>query len=331
MFAEKQPIIQILFFNGFEYYFEYNIDYKDFKTNGFEIKKLKNKSGTLCLKILSYLNEIISYIDNYEENLYDFDNNFNLIMQNIIDLKNDLSNIDNLLSKILYEEIERELFNRTTKISNLEHQLDLLKIFSQKIGKNAYNVQYNFLQEELKQLNVSSESRFAISLLDNLIYNINDTKLFIDYFYNLFEDYKIKKQLKSNDPNTRVYSLQSLYKLCIPLPSSEKILCIIDNNKLMPSTSYLLNKFSDEKKQEIEMSFDDMNLLNTGIIEKKEVYYAEVYNIYSLRDLLNASLNIFLVNNILISKCKNCGKYFIPVNKNNETLCDNIYKNRKNL
>ena len=53
---------------------------------------------------------------------------------------------------------------------------------------------------------------------------------------------------------------------------------------------------------------------------------------YSFPCLLSAyyfSLIYFIDNNIPIKLCKNCGKYFIPENRNSSVYCSRIYKDKK--
>ena len=57
--------------------------------------------------------------------------------------------------------------------------------------------------------------------------------------------------------------------------------------------------------------------------------YLDIYCYNSLNDIFNVYAKLFYENNISLRQCKNCGKYFIPLHKSNETLCNNIFKNRK--
>ena len=57
--------------------------------------------------------------------------------------------------------------------------------------------------------------------------------------------------------------------------------------------------------------------------------YLTVYSYKSIVDIFGVYSKLFYENKIYINKCKNCGKYFLPLHKSNETLCNNIYKNGK--
>ena len=57
--------------------------------------------------------------------------------------------------------------------------------------------------------------------------------------------------------------------------------------------------------------------------------YLDFYCYSSLNDILSVYTKLFYENKIPFKQCKNCFKYFIPIHKSNETLCNNIYKNGK--
>ena len=53
------------------------------------------------------------------------------------------------------------------------------------------------------------------------------------------------------------------------------------------------------------------------------------YECNSILDYFNICLSFIIENDITINKCKNCGKFFIPINKDNQTLCNYEYKEGK--
>lgn len=331
----RKPLFQILFFNNHEYYFEFDMAYDFFKLNGLNIKDIKYKVGTFCFKILSNINNIIDYVDNCQEEIYNSNNNFDTIRNAIFNLENNLTEFDRIFSRITIDSIFNKIGNRNLKIKETEKELEILKKFLKDFNNDTMDLSdYKRTKEDLKDLKKVKDDKFIISLLNDYIYSINNARLFIDYYFNLVVNDEIRKNLKDKSQNIRAYSLQALCNLTLTLPKSEKILCIIDNDKLIPTTSYLLHKSTKPKyseEEQIQKYLEYEKLLHNGNINNDIVYYSEIYNIYSIADLLNVSINYFIQNNITVSKCKNCGKYFIPVNKNNETLCDNIYKNRQNL
>jgi len=65
--------------------------------------------------------------------------------------------------------------------------------------------------------------------------------------------------------------------------------------------------------------------------KKNHHYHGKAY-VYSFNSLISAyyfSLLYFIENNIPIKKCKNCGKYFIPENRNSSVYCNRIYTDKK--
>lgn len=66
--------------------------------------------------------------------------------------------------------------------------------------------------------------------------------------------------------------------------------------------------------------------------DKKNHHYQGRAYVYSFNSLISAyyfSLLYFIENNIPIKKCKNCGKYFIPENRNSSVYCNRIYTDKK--
>ena len=57
--------------------------------------------------------------------------------------------------------------------------------------------------------------------------------------------------------------------------------------------------------------------------------YLDIYVYDSISSIFGVYAKIFYENKIPFKKCKNCGKYFIPLHKSNETLCNNKFKNGK--
>ena len=170
-----------------------------------------------------------------------------------------------------------------------------------------------------------------MSILHEYIYTINNARLFIDYYFNLISNNEVKRNLKQKSPNIRAYSIQAICDFALTLPESEKILCVLDGKDLIPTTSYLFHNINKSKEDKRQKFLEYEILLYQGRMNNDTIYFLDIYNINTISDLLNVSINYFIQNNIIISKCKNCGKYFIPANKSNETLCNNIYKNRKNM
>lgn len=332
---QEEPLFRILYFNGYEYYLKDYRQYDTFKLKGINIEHIEDKVGTFCFKILSNIDTIINYADNLQEKIYNANNDSDDILHLVHDFCNSLDIIDKRLSKLTLSELLASLGNRTLTIREAKSQLNIAE---QKLKEypNAptYLSLYNSFKEDLQKLENNRFDEFVLSLLDKYIYTINNARLLIDYYFNIISNHEIKNNLKQKSPNVRAYSIQTLCDFTLTLPESEKPLCVLDGKDLIPTTSYLfhhINKLKLPKEEKRKKFLEYENLLYQGNMNNNTVYFSDIYNINTIADLLNVSINYFIQNNITVSKCKNCGKYFIPVNKNNETLCDNIYKNRKNV
>lgn len=332
---EKEPLFKIMFFDGYEYYFEYNIEADMLKLKGMNIKDFKYKTGSLCLKILSNINQIIKEVDECQAQIYEANDNMELIGKAIFNLEKKLDMVDKIFSRNSTREFFDNIGDRNTKIKELERELGIVERFLKEDKDDEMVIhECNQIKKELKDLTKIKDTEFVNSILDKYIYSINHARLFIDYYYNLITNSEVQETMRNKSPNVRAYSLQAMSNFDFNIPSSEKVLCIIDNDELISANAYLFhksNKLKLKNKDEMKEYFEVEDMVYGNNCKKTSVYYADIYNVYSINDLLYASINYLIQNKITVSKCKNCSNYFIPSNKNNETLCDNIFKNRKNM
>ena len=56
-------------------------------------------------------------------------------------------------------------------------------------------------------------------------------------------------------------------------------------------------------------------------------YFGEIYETENLEAFLLFSIIKCLEYGIKINKCENCGKYFVPLTRNDEIYCDNVFSN----
>lgn len=223
-------------------------------------------------------------------------------------------------NKKFYEEIhtkllsehKEEIENEIRKKYNEYHFEDIIKL-NRKLEKS--------YKKRLKNLYKENIRNFTIKFLKNFIKNISLIKFKIIAYYNI--DYDTENQefnQLNNFQRLFAYDLYHNIDSKISVPNSIFTMNIIDEQKL--SNHSYFNKILKSTNNWGDIMQD---------IQKKDVKYEYKYELLTFIDFMNISFLQILLNNKTISKCKNCGKYFIPVNKNNETLCDNIYKNRQNL
>lgn len=159
-------------------------------------------------------------------------------------------------------------------------------------NKQLYNVSYKKL----------------VALHDNLLQNLDDLThnsvlsfIISDEIYN-----KINTLSYVSDVNTILFPnyiyLKELQNICVNL---------IEKN------------FDD-------LDPDDYNLLSGDSI-KLSIEYNNLkepeinYRISQIGDLVAFDASNYCKSSILIKKCANCGKYFIPTSRSDEIYCDNIY------
>lgn len=334
--VERKPLFQVLFFNGYEYYFDYDTEYDIFKISGLSKEKLQHETGIQCLKILSKFDEIFQIIDKYKKIISNMKNDREEnLFEELDNLEKELNTVNKLFSIACNKDIYNAIATRNVKIRENERELATVEKFIKENGSDEYDVwECKEIRKKLKELTKMNNREFIIFIFDRILREISSAKFLIDYYYNLVDDKNTRDVLNKKSPYIRVYALQSSYSCNLLLPASEKVLCIVNENKIIPATAYIFDKIETLKNEgkiinQIEEYFKQDDLVYGDVHKDILVHYGEIYKIYSVQDLLNVSINNMFVNNIVVNKCKNCNSYFIPTNKNNETLCDNIYKNGK--
>ena len=316
---EKNVLFSIMFINGYEYYFKQGYDYTKFINDGIKSNKLNIKNGTLFLKILSKSSEITKQVNKCKEQIQKTGD----IKKESQELKHYFEKIDNIFLCIATKEIFEYIEDKSKMIKRLEEELFL------KQANNDYTMNLKSIKEaKINELKRKTDIEYAMFILDKFIYSINAVKELTEFYYNLFD-----KKSKNKNDDQRMYIFNSLNNFIMELPESKSILCVLNNNKLIPTGAYLseiYNKLNEEDKR-IEKYFEHIKKMYESNNEIDKIYYAEIYNIHSIIDLLNVSFNYLIQNKINISKCKNCGSYFIPTSKHNETLCNNVFRKRKNM
>ena len=84
------------------------------------------------------------------------------------------------------------------------------------------------------------------------------------------------------------------------------------------------------KKEFYKIVFDRINVTNVGyriIYNTKSKGFEEIYEINDIYTFCIFSIVKLLQNGTNIKKCENCGKYFVPLSREDEVYCDNIFSN----
>lgn len=134
----------------------------------------------------------------------------------------------------------------------------------------------------------------------------------IIYIYNLNE----LEELKDLTPAKRLYILRESKKV-----SKVRRLYDPDNLKLS------LNNFGDFTKVSITEENYAQEIAKTVSNEDLSAYCFESNDI--VQTFIIELFEMAEIENIVIKKCKNCGKFFVPDNRVDEIYCNNIYENNK--
>lgn len=161
------------------------------------------------------------------------------------------------------------------------------------------DIQSNVKLEEYQEL--QAELKKAI----NFVYNLNNLPYLKDLSASQrFFIYNIKQSSKEKNMYSYLEQIGISYSL--------------DFSKYTNSIESYINLNSEEIAKELKKKSRNQHLTKTFS--------------YSFPCLLSAyyfSLIYFVENNIPIKRCKNCGKYFIPENRNSSVYCNRIYTDKK--
>lgn len=260
---------------------------------------------------------------------------------------NPISSFSEILSN--YYNIQSIISNAINSIKNIDMEKNLLNFIydiKEKLVKihkyfETFDIAMEILfyissQEKILegQNRKKSKEKLVKEFLERYYSDFYQIKTVIDTYYNINND----KLLSTLSSEKRIFfsnakRIDLLGRLIIP--KSQRFYCIEYKNKLLPPESFMpniydLTNYSNEEFEELYNN-KSINSLEYKYILKHNIIDIIVYDIHSFYDFLKAYYDYLTTNNFHLNKCKNCGKYFIPSNKINETLCDNIFKNRKNL
>lgn len=171
--------------------------------------------------------------------------------------------------------------------------------------------------------------------LVNFLNNAEDSKLkkdfikVVDYVYNIHS----LDELKDYTPYDRYYRFTHLennnyieeYAKGISIDTS------IDFNLSWIEFCEKDNKDIIENKTTFDKFFELVtNEENYRVIDPlKDLYEIPYFFVGDKGNILFLMLMEVLTQNVIIRQCKNCNKYFIPVNRSDEVYCSNEYKDGK--
>lgn len=195
--------------------------------------------------------------------------------------------------------------------------------------------EYKDVKKEIRKISTRNNIIYIVKRLKKIIQQILKHIEFINVYYDNedLEDYFVNSNiLDGKNKRSKVFILQSAYDLNISLPMCNKYFCVITEEEIIPASAWIDNKIINNregiKNKNFKRFFEEQINKDQNI---EDIRLCTTYEIGNFENILSVYLNYFIENNLTIRKCKNCGKYFIPINKSNETLCNNIYRNRKDM
>ena len=308
------PIYNAFFYNNLEYYVDISksMDYITTEDDqhynlasviDMDINKMNSYSSLFFINTLNNVDILIEQLEIFEDNLNKKCitelKSFNTFLNQ---LENVLKKIDNIFATVLVYEIRSQFFKQT-------NELELLNLSLEK----ALASTLPYKQEYIEILNNDIEetknyTQMIQLILSRTIILLRNAHEYINFYYEI-------ETIKADflDKNSIKFLSHSIFNFCIPKHYIR--FCIINNNKLIES----MDAWSYAKvNQKLTSSFFD-----------NKIHHVEVYEIHSISDYINVSLNHLLKNYNSLKKCYNCNKYFIPESRTDEIYCNN--KSPQNL
>ena len=167
-----------------------------------------------------------------------------------------------------------------------------------------------------------SKINFGIEeVMDSYIFLHKVLRDLINFSYNIIE----KSYLNGLSPSQRYYIFLHSYKADEDFKLSDFLTDVSFDQEI---------NFTEYESSIKKSKFNSPESLAKYIkneCKKNHNFHIKNY-LYSFSSLLSAyyfCVLHFIENNIPIKICKNCGKYFIPENRNSSIYCNRIYKDKK--
>lgn len=291
--------------------------------------------GNIIIETLENKNFIYStirkYIDKISVDKYDENEIFNqeIVWNNLVDLQHELekSNIryfryldfPTYISKKFVENFN-DINVLKEKYMNADSSLKKVKeiLTTSSFGDTTSTIDmFKRIRDKYKSnINNLESLSFKSFTLDILEDFLNDFKIFeLNLMIYSFKDFDLDitdkitgtKHINVKNPIQKIRLLQQNYNLNI-------------FNNFYEVTCFSKLAICDKGKVYLD---DEINNLDNKKLNL-DMRIIEIFKINNLIELLNLSLIRIIDKKITITKCLNCGNYFIPENRSNEKYCNRI-------
>lgn len=236
-------------------------------------------------------------------------------------LLNDNELYNQYYDKLIEEEKERiKELNSKEEINSKESYLnDLYKEKDNpEIGRRTIlSIIDDMKVEEEEYLNEEKKRNELPKLIEEYISKLIATLLNYRYFFDLYFGIIKVDEFK----NKELSYFQAIFGMDFEIPKHFIYSTYESNDTIFPLDNLKYSIYIDLKKDEYYRKLLDSI---TSLENNNHIFYLKLYEINTLKDILNIYFNYYLENNIHIKKCENCGKYFIPTSRSDEKYCDNV-------
>lgn len=177
--------------------------------------------------------------------------------------------------------------------------------------------EYDEVIEDLKKLDKTEIKKEIIKRLEKEKQFLENNKLMMEIQNNLIGE-KFEKIVNKDNKKNSLSIYQGVFNYSLDLPKSKIYFGYEDEIGFYPYNKRVLDIIIKDKILEFEEIVEDINETIKNNSNNKKI---TIYNVETLKELLDIYLYHFIKNNITLKKCKNCEEYFIPHNK--QVYCDN--------
>ncbi len=237
-----------------------------------------------------------------------YNEQINEIQQSLLNNKKiyESEKMEEEIDKEYLEELEKQIKDEENYLEDFKKVKEDNKTSKDSIKNEIKDIENNIVEEKKKIKKTEEADLLLKKYIEKMINDITNYKNFFDSSCGFMD----KKNYNEIDIDYFVKMFSS--KLILPQTYIYKV--YEEYNFITPIDRFIFNTIKNKSKKDLKR-----NTLED--LKKTPITLARIFEINSVKEILDISLSLFVENKFTIKKCKNCGKYFIPHNK--QVYCDN--------
>lgn len=298
-------------FYRFENYLKSKIDLINQNILEIIIYELDSFHSKQCLEVYNSQSDLRLYKRELTllKKALESDTDYNQYYDSLIkDAKQSLE--DNNINELDEEDKRQREFDQQY-LEDLEKEKEDNKVSKKSITDSIKTTEED-IERELKCIKNYDEIPLLLKeYIEKMIQDIITYKDYIDVFFSFLDEKSYTKQ--------SLDYFQAMFSSKFVLPKTYIYNAFEKYSFIKPINNLLITLAEETGERNIEIL--KKSVLNT--LKNSNTLYCKLYEINSLEDIFNIYLSLLMEHKLVINKCKNCGKYFIPDNRSDEKYCSN--------